>query len=495
MTSELFQRLEQLLATQSEQSSDAASMLTSLDVPSASIAVLTSSGIISHTIANSSSPADPATLFQACSISKPIFGLAILRTVDQGKLSLTDPITKHLPSKYIDAISTPLTRHLLEYVTIRDLASHTAGVTVGGFPGYDPDGYIPDLAIILAGAPGTNTPQIRLNRLPELKWRYAGGGTTINQAVLESIHQKPLPEIVEELVFKPLGMDRSFYRLPEGEKNYAQCWVTGVTEVRGPRWHVLAEQGAAGIWTTPTDLLKAVRGIRDAAEGKSEFLKQETAIIGLKALEGANGVSSGGWQSEKGWVGHGGANHPGYRCRLQAVYDNKDGGSSLGNALGEGVAVMTNSALGNDAVDRLIQAIAYLRGWPGRDILALHVNSAPSIPLNDVNGEVSEAWKDCKGKWRVTVAEGDRTVKKDQMLEILEDSDQHPTMKFTEMPALRLLKAAIPAVEFKKPGKQGIDLVVEGLDMMLSFGYDEQGKQTLEVWPGADEGSLKCERV
>ena len=235
MASSFFSKLDELIASQSDDQADAASVITSLGVPSASIAILTTSGIISHTIANASSPADPDTLYQACSISKPICGLAVLRTIDEGRLALSDSITKHLPPAYIDAISTPPTRALLDHVTILHLLTHTAGTTVSSFPGYDPSCSIPNLTTILSGCTGANTPQIKLNRFPGLKWRYSGGGTTIIQAILETIHNKPLSEIVKQLVLEPLGMARSFYALPAGERNYAQCWEYWVDSKPTPR--------------------------------------------------------------------------------------------------------------------------------------------------------------------------------------------------------------------------------------------------------------------
>ena len=184
--------------------------------------------------------------------------------------------------------------------------------------------------------------------------------------ILESIHNKPLPEIVKELVFEPLGMTRSFYMngLPEGETNFAQCWSTGVTETAPARWHIQPELGAAGVWTTPGDLMRAQRGIRDAALGRSDFLSKELALKGLTAVEGASGFTFGGWQSGKNWFGHGGANNPGFKCQTMACFD-YEGKRELGRASDEGIAVMTNSTLGTDVCHKIIQAVAYLRGWPG----------------------------------------------------------------------------------------------------------------------------------
>jgi CubicO group peptidase (beta-lactamase class C family) len=494
MASSFFQELDALISVQAEDLQDASSVLTALGVPAASIAILTTTGIITNTIANSSSPTDPETLFQACSISKPICGLGVLRTIDQGKLALTDPVTKHLPADYIQAISTPSTRPLLDHVTIQHLITHTAGTTVHGFPGYDPSSPIPSLPDILSGGPNSNTPQIRLNRFPGLKWRYSGGGTTITQAILESIHRRPLPDILRELVFQPLDMTRSFYSLPHGETNHAQCWDTGVTESRPARWHIQPELGAAGLWTTPTDLLKALSAIRDSAEGKSAFLRTETALTGLRVVQGANGWTGAGWQSGKGWIGHGGSNSPGFRCELMATWADSDGDEPLGKARGEGIAIMTNSGMGTELCHRLIQAIAYLRGWPGRDIVALHEGGKMAIPVADPRAGLDDAWKVWEGTWSISVQNEDDTTSKAQALDITEGTENEPRVTLGQMPAMKLLRAAAPRKRYGKETKEGLDLVVEGLDMMLCLGYDEEGKPALEVWPGCYEDMLKCKR-
>ena len=420
-------------------------------------------------------------------------GLALLRTIDQGKLSHDDAVTKHLPPEYLDAISTPPTRKLLDHLTIAHLISHTGGTTVSGFPGYDCNGPAPPSVLsILRGDYGSNTPQIRLSRLPGLKWRYSGGGTTILHAILESIHQKSLSQIVHELVFEPFRMQRTFYNdiLPKGEDNFAKCFDTGITESRPARWHIQPELGAAGVWTTPADLLKAQRGIRDAALGRDNFLGQELAMKGLTALEGANGFGYGGWVNGQNWFGHDGSNFPGFRCRTLTCFDS-DGDGRLGNAEGEGVAVMTNSAMGIDVCLKITQAIAYLRGWPGREVLGLHGMDHEGIPLMVPTGEIDENWKQWKGNWVVGVEDDDLLVKEGQIFEILEEEGQ-PCIKLDGLPSMKLVKAAMPAVACGNHGLRALDLVVEGLDMMITLRYAEGGQRVMQVWPGMLEQPIDC---
>lgn len=74
----------------------------------------------------------PATLFQAGSISKPVAALGALLLVDKGTLSLDEDVNRKLRSWKVPANDLQQKRK----VTLRGLLSHTAGLTVHGFPGY-----------------------------------------------------------------------------------------------------------------------------------------------------------------------------------------------------------------------------------------------------------------------------------------------------------------------------------------------------------------------
>ncbi len=77
-------------------------------------------------------PVTPDTLFQAASISKPVAAVAVLRLVDQGKLNLDTDVNQYLKSWKLPANEfTTKTK-----VTIRQLLTHTAGLTGHGFAGY-----------------------------------------------------------------------------------------------------------------------------------------------------------------------------------------------------------------------------------------------------------------------------------------------------------------------------------------------------------------------
>ena len=96
--------------------------------------------------AGSDEPVTSATLFQAASISKPIQAMAVMWLVQEGVLDLDCDVNEYLTSWRVPANDGWQPR-----LTLRQLLSHTAGVTVGGFPGYTTAERMPDLHEILAG--------------------------------------------------------------------------------------------------------------------------------------------------------------------------------------------------------------------------------------------------------------------------------------------------------------------------------------------------------
>src|SRR5262249_10499149 len=125
-------------------------------------------------------PVTPATLFQAGSISKPVSALGALRLVEEGKLSLDWDVNARLLTWRVP--ENEFTRQ--KKVTLRGLLSHTAGLTVHGFPGYATDGPVATLVQVLDGAKPANTKPIRVDILPGSRWRYSGGGYTVMQQMV-----------------------------------------------------------------------------------------------------------------------------------------------------------------------------------------------------------------------------------------------------------------------------------------------------------------------
>ena len=123
-------------------------------------------------MAKGGAPVTVDTLFQAGSISKPVSAIAALKLVEAGKLDLDANVNGYLKGwKVPDNAFTQDKK-----VTLRGLLTHTAGLTVHGFPGYARGEAVPTLTQILDSKRPANTSAIRVDTVPGSKWRYSGGG-------------------------------------------------------------------------------------------------------------------------------------------------------------------------------------------------------------------------------------------------------------------------------------------------------------------------------
>jgi CubicO group peptidase (beta-lactamase class C family) len=297
------------------------------------------------------SPVTPETLFQAASISKPVTAVAALRLVQSGKLDLDADVNRYLKTwKVPDNEFTAKTK-----VTLRELLTHTAGMTVHGFPGYASGAPVPTLLQVLNGEKPANSPAIRVDATPGSMWRYSGGGYVIVQQMLEDVTGKPFPKLMQEMVLGPIGMTRSTYEQPLPPARSSEAAVPyrpdGAPVTGGS--HTYPEMAPAGLWTTPSDLARYAIEVQRSLQGKSDHVLS-AATARQMLTPGMNqqglGPETGGAKEHR-YFTHGGANE-GFRCELVA-YEN-----------GDGAVVMTNSDAGGQLAEEIVRSIAYEYKWP-----------------------------------------------------------------------------------------------------------------------------------
>lgn len=296
-------------------------------------------------------PVTTTTMFQAASISKPVAVTAALKLFEEGKLMLDDNINNILNTWKLPENEFTEKRK----VTPANLMSHTAGLTVSGFPGYEPDAALPTLHQILDGKSPANTPAVRVNLEPSTRFRYSGGGTTILQLIMVDLEGKTFDRIMKTRVLDPVGMSNSTYSqpLPPDLRSQATTAHRADGSVVKGKVHVYPEQAAAGLWTTPTDLSKFAIEIGLSLKGRSnKILKKETVERMLTPFVAEN-IGLGFFLDKKGntvYFQHSGGNE-GFRCLLMA---NKDGGY--------GAAVMVNSDNGQ-IIGEIMRSIAKEYQW------------------------------------------------------------------------------------------------------------------------------------
>lgn len=330
-------------------------LMKAYDAPGLSIAVI-ENGRISWakgygvTETGGTAPVTTHTLFQAASISKPVAAAGAMLLVQTGKLDLDAEINTRLKSWKVPDNAFTATQK----VTLRRLMSHTAGLSVHGFPGYDIDAPLPTVPQILNGETPANTSAVRVIFEPGSKAQYSGGGITVEQLLMTEATGESFPVLMDRLILKPFGMTDSSYAqpLPADRAQTATAGTYGNGKAVHGRSHIYPEMAAAGLWTTPSDLARFSIAIADARTGrKTNVLSQATVTEML--TKAPNGDALGFFTDDKvpGLFGHNGANE-GFRSLMVMNWQT-----------GQGIVIMVNSDNGSEISAMILQRYAAEYGW------------------------------------------------------------------------------------------------------------------------------------
>jgi len=352
-----------------------AARMAELKVPGVSIAFI-ENGQVKWTrtygvaAAGGAKPITPATLFQAASMSKALAATAALRLVEQGRLDLDQDINDRLRAWKVP----PSPYTAVEKVTLRRLLSHTAGMTVSGFPGYELGKPIPTTVQILDGAPPANTPPIRSFETPGGAYAYSGGGFVVAQLAIVEAGGKPYPELLEGLVLRPAGMRQSTFvqPLPPALVGRAASGHDAKGAMIPGGSHTYPEYAAASLWTTPSDYGRFLIALQDSYAGRPRALLAPASARAMMTPVDANyglGIAL-GRQGGHPFIEHGGSN-AGFQSDAFAFLDGSH----------QGVVVMTNADLGFVLVGEIRRAVGAAYGW-GEPDPATRTSSrrAPFVP-------------------------------------------------------------------------------------------------------------------
>jgi len=326
-----------------------------LEVPGASVAVIRDSEIdwargFGLADVEGRVAVDTGTLFQAASISKSVAAVAALRLVEERGLDLDSAVNEllvswHVPDHDLGAGGP---------VTLRQLLSHTGGLSVHGFRGYAPGEPIPSLAQILDGAPPANSDAVRVTIAPGTRFSYSGGGYTVLQLVMTEVTGEDFDTLARRAVLDPLDMQASTYRQPLPEELLDRAAVGYRADGRAveEKRHVYPEQAAAGLWTNPSDLARFLIEIQRSLDGSSNrVLSREMTERMLTEVAGRYGLGFALPDDPTPIFGHGGTNE-GFHCLMLAT-----------RAGGEGIVVMTNGDNGPRLHAELVAAVRRVYGW------------------------------------------------------------------------------------------------------------------------------------
>lgn len=147
----------------------------------------------------------PDTVFQVASVSKPVSALGILTVAARRRIDLDAPI-----AAYLHDWTLPASRYDARGVTLRRLLSHTAGLSVPGYPGHPPGRPLPSTIASLDGDAAGAGP-VRLVARPGARFSYSGGGFLVAQALVEDVTRRPFAALLHDTLLAPVGMRASSY--------------------------------------------------------------------------------------------------------------------------------------------------------------------------------------------------------------------------------------------------------------------------------------------
>jgi CubicO group peptidase (beta-lactamase class C family) len=152
-------------------------------------------------------------LVPIASVSKPVLASVVMALVDQGKLTLDDPVEKYLPEfrdMKVKGGKSPIHR-----MTIRHLLSHTAGFWGNKGISAEKLDLIRNFQRPL-GEAVSRMATYELEYQPGTKFVYSGSGFCVAGRVAEVVLNQSLERIAQEVLFQPLGLSRTTY-LPSKE--------------------------------------------------------------------------------------------------------------------------------------------------------------------------------------------------------------------------------------------------------------------------------------
>ena len=235
-------------------------------------------------------PVNPDMLFQAGSVSKPMFALTLLRYVDKGLINLDADISGIVPEFVKNGP-----------VTFAALLSHTAGFNLHGFPGYRADHEPLSLEDVLNGK--GNTPKLRRIRPYGKQHMYSGGGYTLAELAFTRLTGTTLREAFQKEIAETLGLKRTGFFQPLDEELVSNAAFGGrLAEKEDPAhgYHYYPEHAAAGFWTTPKELVKIGRALSKSYR-EGGLLRKETARRMMTPVMDSYGL---GIQNLRGDIGY-----------------------------------------------------------------------------------------------------------------------------------------------------------------------------------------------
>ena len=288
----------------------------------------------------SSVPVNENTMFEACSMSKPVFAFIVFQLVQQSKLDLDEPLCNYLDEGFYGEDS------IYKKITARMVLSHQSGL-----PNWR------------KGEEERNGP-LPVYFTPGDRFSYSGEGYFYLQRVIEKLTGKSLEETARENLFSPIGMNNSSFVWTNQIDSLISCGhdTSGNFLTKSKYVH---SNSAYTLYISAEDYAKFIIEILNSSQSNSSLLSENSLTTMLEPqvdvlvrdpIErpgrafGLFTYWSLGWAVDSTAYGkvyyHSGANRTGFRCYSQFNLEE-----------GNGIVIMTNSLSGTELWTRLIKQI------------------------------------------------------------------------------------------------------------------------------------------
>jgi len=281
-------------------------------------------------------PMKPDTLFQIASMTKPVTAMGILMLEEEGRLSIEDPVEKHLPEFRGQQLITRKEGATITLgkparpITVKDLLTHTSGLRGGTPPGFG-DLYAKRNRTLAEATIAIS--QWPLEFEPGSKWAYCNTGIDTLGRIIEVCSGKSYEAFLDERLFRPLGMKDTFFYPNEAQKARVATLYKKDKDGLAPSENFLGDAvggrfplPAGGMFSTAPDMVKLYQMVLDrGTSGGRRYLSEASIAKMTRNHTGdlragfTDGVQMGlGWQLvgtptgvtemlSPGTFGHGGA--------------------------------------------------------------------------------------------------------------------------------------------------------------------------------------------
>lgn len=266
-------------------------------------------------------PMTQDAVFWIASMSKPITATAFMMLVDEGKVSLDDPVEKYLPEfKGQMVIAEKDAEHVLlkkpkHPITVRNVLSHTSGLAFKSAVENPTLDMLPLRVAVMSYAAAP------LEFEPDTKYQYSNAGINTAARIIEVISGMSYEDFMQQRLFTPLGMtDTTFWPSEAQEKRIANSYKPnpGKTDLDavpvGQLHYPLHERirqpmPAGGLYSTAADVAKFCQMLLNGGELNGKRYISEASLKQLQTKQTGEGLAaySLGFSLNGAAFGHGGA--------------------------------------------------------------------------------------------------------------------------------------------------------------------------------------------